>query len=376
MRKLILFLLIPFIIGTETKAQDNNGTHWVTSMSQNMSADFKDTPFFRLPKMVVCNNGDIVIGCEAKGSANKGRALFHAIAISTDGGNTFKARRSDVTLHELVYDGIHDRIFSYAGTTFFASDDQGRTWYDYKSKIFTKLAPGFDEISMSPTTGIQLKNGILAIPMRCIKHNTDEKGNKLSSIDRTVNFVLYSKDYGKTWKQTAYTDESIIADEVIIVEYADNQIMLNSRGGTEASWKKTNNGRRVFIPSRRSKSSIDKWEITKWKTEKKSDGKIYDPICNASIIKAKVGKKNVALFCNPDMPGEYWPRKNLRLMASKDFKHWKKVTQLTPDDYPVLGYTTMGYYEGNLYFAYEDEAKGLLFCNLNIYNNNILKAIK
>lgn len=376
MRKLLLFLLIPFLIGTETKAQDYNRLRWVTAMAQNMSSDFKETPFFRLPKMVVCNNGDIVIGCEAKASANNGRALFHAISISTDGGNSFKAGKSSVSLHELVYDRIHDRIFSYAGTTFFASDDHGKTWYDYKSKIFTRLAPGFNEISMSPTTGIQLKNGILAIPMRCIKYNKDEKGNKQSSIEKTVNFVLYSKDYGKTWLQTAYTNEKIIADEVTIIEYADNQIMLNSRGGTEASWVKTNNGRRVFVPSRKSRASIKKWEITKWKTEKKSDGKIYDPICNASIIKTKLGNKNVALFCNPDMPGDYWPRKNLCLRVSRDFKHWKKAVQLTPNDYPVLGYTALGYHDGNVFFAYEDESKGILFCNLNIFNDIFLNAIK
>ena len=355
-------------------AQVGHQSQWVDAVTQGMSNDFKETPIFRLPKMLVCNNGDIIIGCEAKTALNS-RASFHVISISTDGGKTFHARKSEVPVHEIVYDKQHDRIFSYAGTTFYASDDQGKTWYDFRSKINTRRPEGFDEVSMSPTTGIQLKNGILAIPLRCIQYKRNWAGKKLASIEKEVVFVLYSKDFGMNWYQTAWTEESIIADEVAIVEYSNNQIMLNARGGTEASWNKTNNGRRVFVPSQKSKSDIERWSITKWKTERKSDGKIYDPICNASIIKAKIGEKEVALFCNPDMPGEYWPRKNLCLRVSKDFKEWKKVAQLTPDNYPVLGYTALASYGENLYFIYEDESKGIMFGNLEIYKDTLNKLI-
>ena len=367
---LLLFLFPLFCYG-----QDPAHLEWVDAVAQGMSHDFRETPVFRLPKMIVCNNGVIVLGCEAKVDVGS-RASFHAIAISNDGGKSFIAKKSDVRLHEIVYDRINDRILSYAGTTFFASDDQGRTWYDYRSRINTRLPKGFDEISMSPTAGIQLKNGILAIPMRCIKYNRDSKGNKMESIEREVVFVLYSKDYGKNWDQSPWTDESIIADEVIIVEYANNQIMLNARGGTEFSWEKTNNGRRVFVPEIKSKASIINWRITGWKTEHVSDGVIYDPICNASIVSAKIGWRKVALFCNPDMPGEYWPRKNLCLRASRDFKTWKKIAQITPTDYPVLGYSSLAYFNGNIYFAYEDEKKGIQFCSLNILKERIIEITK
>lgn len=373
--RLAIFLLMPFIVRPEAAGQDMIQPQWVTAVAQDMSPDFKNTPAFRLPKMVVCSNGDIVIGCEAKEFANRGRASFHALSISTDGGMTFKAKRSEVPVHELVYDAINDRILSYYGKTFYASDDHGNTWYDYKSVINTRLPQGFDEVSMSPTSGIQLRNGILAIPLRAIKHDRDNNGNKKVSIEKEVVFVLYSKDFGKNWYQSPWTDENIIADEVVIVEYADNQIMLNARGGTEFSWEKTNNGRRVFIPIIKSKSDIDKWEVKGWKREKRSDGQIYDPICHASIIKTKINGKTVALLCNPDMPGEYWPRKNLVIRASKDFKRWKKAVQLTPDGYPVLGYSALASYKDNIYFLYEDESKGIQFCNLNAYKDIINKTI-
>lgn len=48
--------------------------------------------------------------------------------------------------------------------------------------------------------------------------------------------MVYSADFGKTWKVTAATPDTIIANETTIAEYAPNQIMINARGGTEVHW--------------------------------------------------------------------------------------------------------------------------------------------
>ena len=226
---------------------------------------------------------------------------------------------------------------------------------------------------MSPTTGIQLKNGILVVPLRFIRFKRNAKGEKTWQTEKTTDFLLYSKDYGESWQQSPMTERNLIADEVVVVEYMDNQVMMNARGGTEYFWNESNNGRRVFVPTKPSSPSIETWEIEGWKTEKKSDGVIYDPICHASLIKASVGNKNVGLFCNPDMlEGNYWPRERLCLRISYDFTHWKKLVQLTPNSYPVWGYSSMANYHENILFTYEDKEKGILFCNLG----NIKEIIK
>ena len=355
-------------------SQDIEQIKWVEVANMKMSDDFRDTPIFRLPVMLICKNGDIVISAEAKSSNDQ--LMFYVMAISKDGGKSFKTKRSQIPMPELVYDQINDRIICFGNKIFYASDNHGETWYDFNSTFQIKIPNGFDFYNMSPTTGIQLKNGILVIPMRFVRLKRDEKGKHLESIEKATNFLLYSKDGGKNWAQSPMTPSDIIADEATIAEYMDNQVMINSRGGTEYFWDATNNGRRVFVPTMKLNSSVKKWKIDGWKLEKESDGKIYDPICHASFIKANISGRKVGLFCNPDMPGQYSPRKNLCLWASRDFKHWIRVAQMTPPDYPVLGYSAMAYRNGKLYFAYEDKNKGILFCNLETYKETIIKRIK
>lgn len=47
------------------------------------------------------------------------------------------------------------------------------------------------------------------------------------------------------------TPANVIANEMTIAEYEDNQIMVNTRGGTEISWSRYNPGRRVFISNKK-----------------------------------------------------------------------------------------------------------------------------
>lgn len=372
MRLRLFFLSFIYIL--EVSSQSWQQIKWVDVVNQKMSDEFQDTPIFRLPVMVICNNGDVVISAEAKSANDK--LQFYVIAKSTDGGNTFNVRRSCIPLPELVYDQYSDRILCYTNKMFYASDDHGESWYNFNSNIKIDMPEGFDFYNMSPTAGIQLKNGILVLPMRFVRLMRDDNGKCLESISKTTNFLLYSKDGGRNWEQTPMTPISIIADEVTIAEYKDNQVMINSRGGTEYFWDATNNGRRVFVPIKKSKSAIEKWKVDGWRVEPESDGKIYDPICHASFIKAEIGNKKVGLFCNPDMPGKYYPRKNLCLLASRDFKHWKKVMNMTPPDMPILGYSAMAYRDGRLLFAYEDMNRGILLCNLDFSKKEIFKILK
>ena len=277
---------------------------YIDAISPSMSEELSEISFFQAPVMVVCDdeNSTIVIGAEAK--TKDGKCPFYSCSISTDGGKSFNAsvkyltdgkgnylmdkqgEKRPVPMTELLYDKEVNRILSLTSSYCYASDDMGKTWYllsDFSGQV--EIPEGFTSRSYSPTSGIQLKNGILAAPMRFIKSSSTE--NKILA---EVNFVLYSKDHGKTWMRTPYTPLDIMADEVTIVEFANNQIMLNARGGFEFWMDDTLCGRRVFVPQKRSSSSISKWSISGWKVEKESDGVLFDPICNAAILKTK--KKN------------------------------------------------------------------------------------
>ena len=220
---------------------------YIDAIAYNMNEDFKGIAFFQAPVMVVCDDekSTIVIGAEAK--TEDGKCPFYACSISTDGGKTFTAsvkyltdgkgnylkdkdgKKKPVPMTELLYDREVNRIISLTASYCYASDDMGETWYllsDFSKQV--EVPEGFTSRSYSPTAGIQLTNGILAAPMRFMKRSTTE--NKILA---EVNFVLYSQDHGKTWKRTPYTPLSIMTDEVTIVEYAKNQIMLNARGGSE-----------------------------------------------------------------------------------------------------------------------------------------------
>lgn len=368
------------IIDYKTYVSDNKASkipfltpQWVEACSQRMSTEFQSTPVFRIPVMVVFKNGDVFIGCEAQYSESK--HAFYAKAISKDGGKSFMAEKSEIPLGELVYDEHNDRLLSLTTSICYASDNHGISWYQL-STYSMQVKNGFDKNMVSPTTGIQLQNGILAVPMRCIRYKRDGADVKLSSIEKTVNFILFSRDYGNTWEQTCFTPESIIADEVVIVENKPNQIMLNSRGGTEYYWDATVFGRRVFIASIGNKYSSKKWNLKSWKLESKSDGKMWDPLCNASMTRIKIGSKKMALFCNPYMPDEYSPRRNLCLQVSNNFKKWSPVGILTPPDRRVFGYSALSYQKGHIYFCYEDCTKGIQFADITDYCNNIIKALK
>jgi len=329
---------------------------------------------YDLPIMVVCNNAEktIVIGAEA----HCDDGVKWVTSISNDGGATFVKRvnylhdkdgklllnnnnqPTVVPITELLYDRMNDRLLSVTASFCYASDNHGETWYQlsYFGNII-KRPDKYTNTMYCPTTGIQLSNGILVAPMRFFRKENDK-------IVKSVNYVIYSNDYGITWKQSPTTPDDIICDEAIVVEYKKNQVMLNSRGGTEFWMERTNNGRRVFTSSISSKNCKSKWTVTGWQRETHSDGEIYDPICNASMIKLPQSIGKGALFVNPNMPGEYWPRKNQLLRYTSDYINWRNISLLTPYGDKVKGYTALASSPEALYFAYTDAEGRILFADL------------
>lgn len=341
-------------------------------LSPDVDYGFGKVKSFDSPIMIVCNDdkNTIILGAEAYFE----NGVKWVTAISQDGGKNFsvcinylKDKKGEpvldsdgkpivVPITELIYDRVNDRVLSLTASYCYASDDHGLTWYQrsyYRHSI--NRPEGYNRTAYNPTVGVQLENGILLAPMRFI--NRDAKRNMILA---DINFILYSKDYGETWIQSPTTPEGVICDESVVVEYKKNQVMINARGGTEYWMNKTNNGRRVLVPKKKCSNDMDKWEITGWKLYSGADGKLYDPICNASMVKLS-GKRKGTLFCNPYIPGDFWPRKNLLLRYTKNFRKWQNLALLSEYSEDVKGYSALASSDVGTYFAYVDRDGQILF---------------
>lgn len=319
-------------------------------------------PIFRIPIHLKTQHGSILVSCNSIIEQNGIKNYSVVIARSVDGGQTFNKRQICKGANmSMIYDEQHDRIFFLHGLNYSVSADDGQTWSDFKP-MNIKKPQGWEKFYPAPTIGIQLENGILAAPY--ILMNGSGKG-----ISKNANAVVYSADFGKTWKVTAVTPDTIIANETTIAEYAPNQIMINARGGTEVHWGSSNPGRRVFVPAISSKSDRKDWYIKEWKLHE-SDKQLIEPICNASFIACQYGKHYFGLFCNPHTAGR--ERKNLMLQVSSDFTHWTKVGLLTPFNRVVYGYCSLNYQNGRLSFVFEDKECGILYTDLTPFMDEIL----
>ena len=319
------------------------------------------SPTFRLPIHIKTKHGTILIAANAIREQKWLEGASTVIARSTNNGKTFEKKYLCKGGNlSMVYDKINDKIFCIRGLTYSVSNDDGKTWSKFKEMNITKPSH-WEKFYVSPNTGIQLTNGVLAIPYILLN------GEK-TSITKSANVVVYSSDYGKNWKITPITPDSIIANENTIVEYAPNQIMINARGGTEIHWNSNNPGRRIFIPIIPSNSELGQWYITGWK-QHESDRKLLEPICNASLIACSFGKYRFGLFCNPYTKEAL--RKNLMLQVSSDFTHWSKVGLLTPYNHHLYGYCSLNYEAEKLSFVFED-THAIIYADLTPYIDEIL----
>ena len=317
---------------------------------------------FRIPIHLKTKHGTILVACNSILAQEEIKEYSIAIARSVNGGQTFEKQLICKGANlSMIYDEQHDCIFFLHGLNYSVSTDDGETWSDFKPMNIEK-PKDWEKFYASPTTGIQLDNGILAAPY--ILMNGSGKG-----ISKNANAIVYSADFGKTWKVTAVTPDTIIANETTIAEYAPNQIMINARGGTEVHWESPNLGRRVFVPSTPSKNERKDWQVKEWKPHE-ADKQLIEPICNASFIACQYGKHHFGLFCNPHTTGK--ERKNLMLQVSSDFTHWTKVGLLTPFNRVVYGYCSLNYQNGRLSFVFEDKECGILYADLTPFMDEIL----
>lgn len=334
---------------------DNNGLQYKDSKKENYI-----NPVFRIPVHIVTNYGTVIVVSEVKPEALAYEGVNLCIMRSDDSGQSFnQVLKCKGGYANILYDGINEIIYVFKGLEYMKSVDDGISWTN-----FQKMEINYDNIQtderwtslcISPNNGIQLRNGILVLP--CIL----QKGTG-RDIFRNSNAIIYSSDFGKSWKFSPVTPRNIIVNEMTVAEYKDNQVMINARGGTELSWSRYNPGRRVFISKGNLNVDREKWNINSWILHE-SDTSLKEPVCNASFIRCNYKGKIFGLFCNPQ--SEDGKRKNLTLQISSDFITWHKFANLTPLGKEVYGYCSMNFINGIFSFVYEDIQEGILYADLS-----------
>ena len=327
------------------------------------NSNVKREPLVRIPIHIVTNDGTILVACQViyEGKNRTTSRVF--VARSTDNGNNWDKSLLYMGANpNMIYDEVNNCVFALYNDSYIYTKDNGQTWSTPLPLNIGK-PKGWNDFFQSPTTGIRLKNGIIATVDEAVKGEGDK-------IKENVNVVVFSRDFGKTWEMSPITPSNIIANEATIAEYEENQIMINSRGGTEVSWGSPNPGRRVFIPLNKLSKKKDNWNIKGWQLHT-SDRKIIEPVCNASLIAIDIKRKKLGLFCNPHE--KYNPRRNLVLQYSDDFVEWHESGLLTRFDQTVYGYCSLYYNRGRLSFVYEDMKEGILYSDIS---NELKKIIE
>ena len=241
---------------------------------------------YRIPVLVTSNKGTLLAFCDARveKEGDPPNNIDLALKRSSDGGKTWGPLQLLVDASEgAVADscGLVDRetgtiwVFSVycpkgigsanakaglTGDTFMywavKSDDDGETWSEPVDITAMVKKPEWRAGSPGPGTGIQTRDGRLIIP----RYYTPDDG-------RSVVFLSYSDDHGKTWEIGGEARGPWSTNETHVVELDDGSLLLNMRGAT-------GNHRKIA----RSTDGGMTW------SEMTEDPALIEPRCQGSLI--------------------------------------------------------------------------------------------
>lgn len=287
-----------------------------------------DYAYYRIPGVVVTNNGTVLAYCEArKHGPHDWNTLDVLTRRSVDGGNSWSkpykvshvsgpksenpaavavgyGRPYGPTYNNPV--AIADRdgtvhllyCLEYMRCFYVRSEDDGVTFSSPVeiTSIFEQFRSEFDwkALSVGPGHGIQLRDGRLVAGIRL----ADAKGR--SPLRYTAVATIFSDDGGAAWHRgeiaARHGDRVINPNEPVLVELADGRVMMNIRNESE--------------PKRRL-VSISSNGAEGWSTPTFDDA-LWDSGVMASIIRVDNGTLG---FANPHSVTK---RHNLTIKLSAD----------------------------------------------------------
>lgn len=234
--------------------------------------------------------------------------------------------------------------FSYFGYVY--SDDNGITWSAFQDLSILKTA-NTNLLAASPNNGIILQNGTIVIPVLDHRHSANEAD---AGVDWGIRAALvYSTDNGATWNLSNEIPQ--FTDEIAIVEYLPNEIMVVSRCMSSAYrvWTTNDVG-------------------TTWVQPTNLDKLIGGVTCQMSMHKYQYNGKIKYFLIHPLIEA---PRSNIMLRISDDCISWRNSIILWQPY--CAGYTGIisDVNSGEIYFVLETGVD-ILFFNLSDYMCNII----
>ncbi|MGJ7029746.1 exo-alpha-sialidase [Niabella hirudinis] len=198
-----------------------------------------------------------------------------------------------------------------------SSDDDGKTWSAPINITSQVKNPIWHLYFQGPGNGIAMKNGTLVFPSQY----WDE--GKKPGIPHSS--IIYSTDHGNTWKSG--TGAKSNTTEAQVVETTPGTLMLNMRD---------NRGSFRSIATTRNFGGS-------WLEHPSSYKALPDPVCMASLIKARVNisgrPKEVLFFSNMNSSDA---RNHLTIKASLDLgETWLPAHQLLLDERKAYGYSSL-----------------------------------
>lgn len=221
-----------------------------------------------------------------------------------------------------------------------SSNDDGLTWSEPVSITAQVKNPAWHLFFDGPGSGITMQDGKLVFAAQY----WDERKMPHSTI-------IYSNDHGKTWTGKLAGPKSNTT-EAQVVETVPGTLMLNmrdNRGGFRSVATTNNLG-------------------DTWTEHQTSYNALPDPVCQGSIIKAKMRVKgvlkDVLFFSNVATPsGRY----NMTIKASLDMgRTWLPANEVLVDERPCYGYSSLTKIDDNTIGLLYEGTRDLYFVKVPV----------
>lgn len=329
-------------------AEDNNSFTKRIGVAIRKAGD-EDVHTYRIPGIITTDKGTLisVYDIRYKNSGDLPGNIDVGMSRSTDGGQTWEPMKIIMDMGEpdenngvgdpsILFDPVTKKIWvsalwskgnrSIAGSkpglspdetgqfVLVSSDDDGQTWTKPYSITPQVKDPAWKLFFPGPGSGIAMQNGDIVFPAQYwdadhVPHST----------------LIYSNDHGKNWKIGIGAKSNTTESQ--LVETSPGTIMLNMRD---------NRG------EYRSVSTTADYGKT-WIEHSTSYKDLIDPVCMASIIKAKVSftnaAKDVLFFSNVASKNA---RVDMTVKASLDLgDSWVASNSLLIDERKLYGYSSL-----------------------------------
>lgn len=307
---------------------------------------------YRIPGITTTDKGTLisVYDIRYKHSGDLPANIDVGMNRSTDGGKTWESMKVIMDMGEpnenngvgdpsVLFDPVTKKIWvaalwskgnrSIAGSepglspdttgqfVLVSSDDDGKTWSKPYSITSQVKNPAWHLYFNGPGNGIAMQNGTLVFPSQ-YWDESKKPGLPHSSI-------IYSDNHGLTWKSGTGAKSNTTESQV--VETSPGTLMLNMRD---------NRGKFRSVSTTRDMGKT-------WLEHPTSYEALPDPVCMASIIKARVNVKgkmqDVLFFSNV---ASQTARKNMTIKASLDLgETWLPANELLLDERNSYGYSAL-----------------------------------